>query len=314
MHDAISSERLTAGLTVISPIGEFSSPRVDLARIFADARELTGWHTNRALTVLDTQDGSLMAWPEPISIGDIAGSYVAYRYSGYQQEELVTPKQRHPVTPYANFASTFAIPYFLDLREALTQYGYMCIKEAQCDTFSQTWRSGARISFKPKPEMHMRRSLQRHLRASLRDHRSVEVMPEQNVNETRPVDIKVHWASSNRIALIEIKWLGVSYEDGKPRPTQYFPESRAVEGAEQLATYLDLYHKESPEHEARGYLTVVDGRRRRVREDTQSINRENGFHYQYAEITYPPDVLARPDFAPPVRLFCEPVITADDDQ
>ena len=53
----------------------------------------------------------------------------------------------------------------------------------------------------------MRDSLVHALQLVLRD---TSVRPEQNTDETKPVDIRVEWFASGASALIEIKWLGRS--------------------------------------------------------------------------------------------------------
>jgi hypothetical protein len=152
----------------------------------------------------------------------------------------------------------------------------------------------------------MRNSLTQFLKHTLRG--NVEVRPEQIVNATRPVDIKVTWFMSNRLALIEIKWIGAS-KGKKGKLTKRF-DGRAREGASQLADYLDANGVQAPAHESRGYLVVLDGRRGTLKSSTTHINTANGFKYEGKEISYSPEFHnKRSDFEVPFRMFIEPICT-----
>lgn len=307
-HDALTTERLAKGLTVIRTLGTGSVEAGVAPAVFTQTRELTAWYRQEAgpLSIHFEHDGTIRAWCAEIDTAAINGQFVSYRYSGHQKEQILTPGGVHAVPTIANFPSYFAVPYFLDLRESLVRYGSISVRHAQCDIFRTTWREPARLVFVNKPEATMRRSLQQYLRASLRDHGPIQVMPEQNVNETKPVDIKVTWTASNRVALIEIKWLGLSHDATKQTKTPY-TAARAKSGAKQLADYLDSYHANDPDSEARGYLVVFDGRRKGVTPESTSVSYADGFHYANEEIDYPSALLARHDFDTPVRFFCEPV-------
>jgi hypothetical protein len=307
-HDALTTERLAKGLTVIRTLDAGSVEAGIAPAVFTHTRELTAWYREEAgpLSVHFERNGTIRAWCAEVDASAISGQFVCYRYAGHQREQIVTPGGAHTVPRLGNFPSYFAVPYFLDLRESLVRYGTISVRQAQCDIFRTTWRESARLVFVNKPEATMRRSLQQYLRASLRAHGPIQVMPEQNVNETKPVDIKVTWTASNRVALIEIKWLGLSHDAIKQTTTPY-SAVRARNGAKQLADYLDSYHTHDPDTEARGYLVVFDGRRKGVTPSTTKLNSADGFHYASAEIDYPAALLARSDFDTPVRLFCEPV-------
>ncbi|MFE7968003.1 hypothetical protein ACFU0X_34050 [Streptomyces cellulosae] len=308
-HEAVATERLVKGLTIVRALDEHRlAPEGNPPAVFTNAREITAWYSAHSgpLLVQLTHGGRLCVWSSEVDLESLPCPYVAYQYRGFQQESFITPNGNHDVPTYANFPTYFGIPYFIDLRESLVRYGEISVKTAQCEIFRDTWRQEARISFRNKPEATMRRSLQQYLRASLRDHGPIEVMPEQNVDETHPVDIKVTWTNSNRVALIEIKWLGLSHDELTGRTTPY-TQSRAKQGAKQLAEYLDSYHEHSPDQEARGYLAVFDGRRQGISPETTSINKSNGMHFAHREIEYQEEILKREDFEDPVRFFCEPI-------
>jgi hypothetical protein len=152
----------------------------------------------------------------------------------------------------------------------------------------------------------MRRSLQQFLSNRIRD---VDVLPEQNVSETKPIDIKVLWNLTRSEALIEIKWLGKSRSDGK---VIGYWDQRARDGAKQLAEYLDMYRTLNPHVSVKGYLVVIDGRRYGMKDDATSVSRENGLHYEKLEVEFDPKYHElREDFHPPVRMFAEPISTSD---
>jgi hypothetical protein len=306
VHVAITTERIKQELVVLCAL-EGDEPCLEAAfATFAEASALTAYFDGRTTLTVQVSSYGLRVWTSPL---DELPEYefVAYKYTMPHQEAIFTQHAVYAVPVIAASPSYFGIPYFLDLKRALDQYGETWIRQSNCEIFDSTWLDEHRLVFSPAPEAQMRRSLQRHLRSCLREHVAVTVMPEQNVNETRPVDIKVTWAYS-RVALIEIKWLGKSARRGARRATQEHSASRAKAGASQLADYLDLYHKEVPHEEARGYLAVYDARRRNVTLPPSQISESEATYYRYREIDYDAEILARPDFEYPVRFFCEVLI------
>ena len=155
----------------------------------------------------------------------------------------------------------------------------------------------------------MRRSLAQFLDIVLRG--TAEVRPEQVVDETHPVDVKVTWMFTNRLALVEIKWLGKSMND-EDNITKVFTDVRARTGAKQLAGYLDWNYAETPLHQSRGYLVVIDGRRKGLNRASTSVSLQNGYWYRDKEITYNPKFhLVREDFEEPIRMFAEPICSPE---
>jgi hypothetical protein len=199
-------------------------------------------------------------------------------------------------------ASIFARPTFGSLREALQRYQHR-VRTSACLLFKESWEDPNRLFFRSGAEQQMRRSLHQYLATVLRD---AEVRPEQNVDETHPVDIKVTWTFTTRLALIEIKWMGKSRDAGKI--TANHGDARANSGAKQLADYLDANRSQAPEHLTRGYLVVLDGRRRGLTAESRTVTRQQGLHYQAVDIAFAPEYhQVRDDFEEPMRLFCEPI-------
>lgn len=199
--------------------------------------------------------------------------------------------------------SIFAVPMFDKLNESLEDYKTKMAKHSTCSILNTIWSDPKRIFLINKPESTMRRSLTNHLMSTLRN---TEVRPEQNVDESHPVDIKVTWMYTNRRAIIEIKWLGKSKNTDGTDATSY-SESRARDGASQLANYLDEDKKFAPTMLTKGYLIVYDARRRCKAEPIENIKPEQALFYEDKELTFDPQYHhIRSDFEPPVRFYLRP--------
>jgi len=220
-------------------------------------------------------------------------------------ETILGKTQEKPLRQIPNAESYFSVQTYRELDTALEDYKIKVARYSEnCPFLKTVWFDPNKIFFKPKPEHTMQDSLIYFLKISLRN---TEVRPEQNVDKTHPVDIKITWEYTNRLALIEIKWLGKSLKQWGKKFNQDYTENRALEGAEQLANYLDENKIQAPDKITQGYLVIFDGRRWRVNPDTQEITKKQGFHYVNYEITFEPDYhKKRKDFAKPVRFFMEP--------
>lgn len=307
IHLAISTERMTKGLEVVCRLQGDEPAMQPPYRNFNNTSALTAYFDGTTALTVQVADDGLRVWFKALDV--IPDSeFIGYRYDRPHSENFFNTEKTYEIPVVAAFPSFLGIPYFRQLRESLEEYGITWIKNSACEIFDQSWFDNKRTAFSPRPEILMRRSLQRHLRSGLREYTALNVMPEQNVNETRPVDIKVTWGTHNRVALIEIKWLGKSINPDTMAITQNFTASRAREGARQVADYLDLYHSQAPFEEVRGYLIVFDARRRSVTVPIVEITPANAMHYRYEEIEYDGSILDRADFEHPVRYFCEPVL------
>jgi hypothetical protein len=200
-------------------------------------------------------------------------------------------------------STIFAKPTFSSLDHALDIYETKVARKTSCIILNQAWDSEWRTCYGNKPEVAMRQSLYQFLNGYLQD---AEVRPEQHVDESHPVDIKVSWLFSIQRVIIEIKWLGDSRENGKI--TTPYRDARAREGARQLADYLDKSETWGANVKTRGYLVVFDGRRRKVKDDTVKLSCVDGLYYRDQEIQYSPDYAeTRTDYAKPRRFFMEPI-------
>lgn len=239
-------------------------------------------------------------------LGTLAVNSVIYRSQGVQ-EEFLAGSERKPVVRMDSAArSQFSVPTLSNLRESLQHYARENVRESTCYLFRQAWQDDKRLFFKAKPEAKMRDSLTQFLRNRLgADH---DVLPEQNVNEKNPVDIRVHPKFvNNRLMLIEIKWLGYSIADDG-HITARHKEPRAQEGATQLAHYLDEQLRTAPSHVVQGYYVIIDGRRENLNEGATEISHANGLYYETRDITFSiAPHLTRRDFDHPYRMFARPV-------
>jgi hypothetical protein len=241
-----------------------------------------------------------------IDLNELSADCIVYCYSSNSEFFVIQGNKVDVINPSSLHASIFAIPAFRELSEALEDYRWRSIRTSRCHIFTQIWRGGensSRLHLVNKPEETMRRSLTQYLHNVLP---GAIVHPEVNVDETHPVDIQVAWFLTNRVAIIEIKWLGDSITaDGN---VLQYRDARAREGAKQLAEYLDAKHKWAPVNEVTGYLVVIDARRHGLNLGLTSIDKKNGLWYQDKEINFEPEYHSfRADFVEPIRMFAEPV-------
>jgi hypothetical protein len=227
---------------------------------------------------------------------------VVYEYAAGNERFVANFASRHVPNVVRGNQSSFALPAFLSVKDALNVYAEHFVRLSQCKIFSEVWHDDRRHFLRAKPEKTMRQSLEQFLRGRLR----AQVMPEQNVDESHPVDVRVSFDLPKRLALIEIKWLGQSRQGDGVMATAY-SEVRARKGADQLAGYLESQHAQTPGVALRGYLVVVDARRRNLAKET-TISKEDGLYYADREIKYDPEYhKTRIDFEVPFRMFVEPV-------
>jgi len=235
---------------------------------------------------------------------------IVYLYRDRNDIFVINGSEYHAPKPIPGYPSVFAVPAFAELRKALEDYKRRVARACRCPILASCWHGSSpskRLFFSNKPEAILRRSLEYFLSIVLP---GADVRPEQVVDESHPVDIRVNWIFTNRLALVELKWLGKSKNEQNKITTEY-TQSRAQEGAKQLADYLDANRPRAPLTETRGYLVIIDARRRGLREAAEAISHDDGFWYQSQEIEFDPDYAAvRNDFERPIRMFVEPVCNA----
>ena len=245
------------------------------------------------------------------TIAALAANAVLYRFE--EGTESILAKQHRDFIPKVSpqLLSNFAVPTLSSLEAALSRYDRDFVRESQCSTLAAVWEGGVngpRLVLVNKPESLMRDSLVQALRLLTRD---TSVRPEQNVDETKPVDIRVEWFGSGASALIEVKWLGRSTSvprTPQPGPTYLdYDNSRARSGAKQLIDYMDREVRHSGASAPRGYLVVFDARRKEVDGPNDQLTKTDALHFENLELSFDPDYAQmRDDFAPPVRFYMRP--------
>ncbi|OYU80441.1 MAG: hypothetical protein CFE23_09295 [Flavobacterium sp. BFFFF1] len=207
--------------------------------------------------------------------------------------------------PIPDSDSYFAIQSYKSLELALEDYKTKVAKHSDCPYLQRVWFDSNMLFFRKAPEHILRDSLTHFLKLKLRN---AEIRPEQIVDKSHPVDIKVTWALANRLALIEIKWLGKSLKHRNKQFTKKFYPARALSGAKQLADYLDANLIQSPTYATMGYLVVFDARRAGCNKGTvETLNSTDALTFLNQEIVYNPEYHSiRTDFAVPQRYFMTP--------
>lgn len=250
-------------------------------------------------------DDRLTLWTNVIiSHEALASDALVYVYESRGDNLLLGGSLERVPNPSPSHASVFSVPTYRSLDIALEKYDAHMARYSSCLILQRAWFDDRHLFLRSKPESIMRDSLLQFLRSSL----GAEVRPEQFVDDSHPCDIKVTWMLTNRIAFIEIKWLGKSKNlDGEITTT--YTEVRARDGAQQLAEYLDNNKPHSPLNETMGYLVVFDARRRGLEKETSSLSFADAMWYSNKEIEFAPKYHdERQDFKPPIRMFCEPII------
>lgn len=261
-------------------------------------------HINQPFTLEVSTAGDRLVALNPADLASLPTTALAYVRDG-PSESFVIDGVAIPVeNPTGLLMSIYAVPVLKDLEAALHYYKSNLVRTSRCKILAGRWYDDSRLFFGVRPEAGLRNSLEVFLVSSLRDIDGVDVRPEQVVDESHPVDVKVTFNLDNREALIEIKWLGKSRDSERIRTT--FGDRRARDGAVQLRDYLVENHDRSPSKVVRAYLIVVDARRRGLNAQSTTVDRAAGMYYAAREITYDPAAFERPEMQPPIRMFCEP--------
>lgn len=216
-----------------------------------------------------------------------------------------------------NKGSQFA-PQFTELAEALSSYSKNFVLHSSCPLLTEAWHDKKRLFFKSEgsgnnvPEKHMQASLYHYLKtvSSIRGV-NIEISREFNVksDKPKPVDIRVQWREANRMALIEIKWIGMSINVSTQRPSSH-GISRVNQGYEQLKGYYDSAKSDYPTSILSAILVIFDARRQNLTSNTKEVSREEGLFYEYEEVNIDSDkqyYSTTPGFERPIKFFTAPI-------
>ncbi len=241
-------------------------------------------------------------------LDNLPNDTIQYHYESFQEYFMVGNNKLEIPNSSSCHVSAFSIPTYsdyTDLEIALEDYMVRSIKRSSCFIFKEAWHQDERLYLKNRPEKLIRRSLMQYLINVFGA--GIDVQPESPTDETKPVDITITWFFNNRQTLIEIKWIGKSINAKEDDLTENTPYD-ARSGATQLAGYLDRKEDFGPIKLITGILIVIDARRKGITLESDSVDRQNGYHYEHADIAYNPDYhKIRDDFEPPKRMFAEPV-------
>ncbi len=251
-----------------------------------------------------TSDDRLLFW-ENIDVTDIFDNRNALFYCYENKKEyFYANTNKIDITNYFICSSIYSLQYHF-LKEALDKYKTEKILNSSCDCFRECWSDSNHIFLKNGPEETMQKSLIQYLSSSMR---GVDAVREYTLGASKPVDVRVYWKEANRAALIELKWLGKSIKDNGDFATEY-TNSRATEGIVQLKEYLDLDARDTPTCITKGYLVVIDGRRR-TKTNTTEIDCSDGLYYQDKELDIPDEkqyFRTIKNFEKPIRMFAKPI-------
>jgi hypothetical protein len=301
----VEPERLRGPVVVYRRISEEGQP-IDRTRALADFGVLAQTALAGFTLQIDDQ-GRAYVHEGTVSTKEISRIGVVYVFESGQEWFLAGERRELVPALDPTALSQFSIPTFRKLRDALEHYAIECIRDSSCPIFTESWKDHNRLFFKPKPEKLMRRSLEWFLKVRLGG--DYEVRPEQIMDESHPVDIKVTHTFSNRRAIIEIKWLGNSLGD-EGKFTARHRDDQARRGAQQLADYLDENRAKAPLHVTQGYYVIVDARREGLSPTTTELSPEQGRYYAELEVNFDPKFdEVREDFETPYRMFAEPIVT-----
>jgi len=289
----------------------FVLPRANARLITLNKEILLNQNNDFAIQLID---GNLYYWDSfnEDALLDSTSSLI-YKFHN-NREYFIANKQTIEITEQY-FGSRFSNEFW-ELNNFLERYALQKIRQSSCPIFNKSWYDEKRIFFKGGgkdiPEKFMQESLKNFIddiRIFKGEIGQFENDREHMLNAERPVDLIVKWEKSNRIALIEIKWLGKSKNE-EGRITSTHTNNRADEGYQQLKEYCKLAKRDNPTKIIKCYLVVIDGRRWQTNEDTTTITHINGMHYENKELEIGQDKQywkTHPNIEKPIRMFVEPI-------
>ncbi len=231
--------------------------------------------------------------------------FISYVFNG-DKEYFIVNNQEIPILNKFSCASIFALQYHY-LNEALSDFKNDRIRTVSCEHFNKCWDDENWIYLKNKSEDCMQVSLAEFIKSRVR---GINVNREYNLNARKPVDVRVFWREANRSALIEMKWMGQSLNKSGDIGTPY-SNGRANKGMKQIKEYIDLDRGDSPSVITKGFLVVIDGRRKNINSNkVETISRKNGMYYANKELEISKNKQywnTYLNIEAPIRMFVEPI-------
>jgi hypothetical protein len=290
---------------------EFILPQESSQLITLNKERLLNQNNNFAIQLIDN---NLYFWEE-FDENTILNHSTSLIYKFENNKEYFIANKKVIEITEQNFGSKFSNEFW-ELNNFLERYALQKIRQSSCPIFNESWFDQKRIFFKGGgkdiPESYMQNSLKNFIddiRIFKGEIGQYENDREHTLGSERPIDLFIKWEKSNRIALIEIKWLGKSKND-EGRITSTHTNSRANEGYRQLKEYYELAKRDYPTKIIKCYLVVIDARRWQTNEATTSISYSDGMHYTDKELDIDSDKQyweTYPDIEKPIRMFVEPI-------
>lgn len=304
VHRALDAEHLEPGVELIAGISR--SQRFTEGEPVASLRSLQNAPTARAgIAIYVMPTGHYRVAYRAIDT-TVPEGCVKYVIQPFQREAVLTTGREFEISPLPGLVSPFALSYFRDLDSALQDYYEFKARESADSHLAQIWADPDRLVLKNKPEKHMRRSLHDYLATRLRD-AEPDVLQEQNVNETEPVDVRIQWLDSNRLSLLEVKWLGDSLGPEGEVSVKY-RDARAREGYTQTRDYIHSQRATLRNHIVRGQMVLFDARRRGVSKRSDGVYEcVDRWAYQSQEVDYGDVLVNEMGVEEPRRFFLQPV-------
>lgn len=243
---------------------------------------------------------------------------LTYHYSA-NKEYFFANGQKIDLT-IKNFGSRYATQ-FSDLKDAIQHYAQTKILKSTCKHFSESWADKNRLFFRGGgrgnniPEKFMQLSLHEYLSSYPFESRGISMESSREYNTVgdfthpKPVDVKLVWREANRIAIIEVKFMGSVVPDGGGKMYSH-QDARANVGINDIKEYHDAASSDSPTSLIKSYLIVIDGRRNNLRKGQTTITALNGMHFKNVDIIIDDDKKFHETiqgFEKPIRIFAEPI-------
>ncbi len=197
--------------------------------------------------VIQLIDNNLYFWDDNFDENILLDNSTSLIYKFENNREFFIANNRAIEITEQYFGSKFSNEFW-ELNSFLDRYAFQKIRQSSCPIFNDSWYDNKRIFFKGGgkdiPEKFMQNSLKNFIddiRIFKGEIGQFENDREHTLNAERPVDLIVKWEKSNRIALIEIKWLGKSKNE-EGRITSTHTNSRANEGYQQLCVMLSYIY------------------------------------------------------------------------
>ena len=192
LYQFIAPETLKDRVVIFKTIDSSARPVSVTNAIKVHSFETLAQNLKAPCTIQILDNGQLLLWiggkhePATLAMASVVYTYEDRIEKFYARNEVAVVDK-----VIRECASNFSISTFDDLREALDSYRTSMIRQSSCLIFRGVWFDPDRIFFHSKPEKRIRQSLTQFLKIRLRG--NIEVRPEQVVDETHPVDIKVTW-------------------------------------------------------------------------------------------------------------------------